>query len=132
MKRIRNWKIIADCDLYTALKCVKEQKYPGYIGPFAIRSCRKQYEGVEWNESFTIDEIEKKWSILVPDNDEEAKNNKVRKLVKDSNCSGLSYDKIDNMTIKELWKHIESHLDADKMYRMLLLYYKEKVYKDNN
>ena len=131
MKKIRNWKIIADkINIMDALNILMNQKYENYTGPFAIQSYCKQYDSWGLDMNFSTNEAIKPWKVLVPDTDEEAKNEKIRQMVKDSNCSGLSYDKIDNMTIRELFKHIVNHVSEDQMYRMLKLYYSEKVYKE--
>ena len=131
MKKIRNWKVIADkIDITDALKILMNQKYENYTGPFAIQSYCKQYDSWGLDMGFTVNEAINPWKVLVPDTDEEVKNEKIRQMVKDSNCSGLSYDKIDNMTTRELFKHIVNHVSEDQMYRMLKLYYSEKVYKE--
>ena len=131
MKKIRNWKVIAEgIDTQKAIDILRNQEYQNFQGPFAVQSCSKQYDSWSYEMQFSLNEVLKTWKVLVPDTDEEAKNEKIRQMVKDSNCSGLSYDKIDNMTIRELFKHIVNRVSDDQMYRMLKLYYSEKVYKE--
>lgn len=131
MKKIRNWKVIAEgIDTQKAIDILRNQEYQNFQGPFAVQSCSKQYDSWSYEMQFSLNEVLKTWKVLVPDTDEEAKNEKIRQMVKDSNCSGLSYDKIDNMTIRELFKHIVNRVSEDQMYRMLKLYYSEKVYKE--
>lgn len=131
MKKIRNWKVIAEgIDTQKAIDILRNQEYQNFQGPFAVQSCSKQYDSWSYEMQFSLNEVLKTWKVLVPDTDEEAKNEKIRQMVKDSNCSGLSYDKIDNMTTRELFKHIVNRVSEDQMYRMLKLYYSEKVYKE--
>lgn len=131
MKKIRNWKVIAEgIDTQKAIDILRNQEYQKFNGPFAVQSCSKQYDSWSYDMQFSLNEVLKTWKVLVPDTDEEAKNEKVRQMVKDSNCSGLTYDKIDNMTTKEIWKHLCGKMSDDQMYRMIKLYYSEKVYKE--
>lgn len=131
MKKIRNWKVIAEgIDTQKAIDILRTQEYQKFKGPFAVQSCSKQYDSWSYDMQFSLNEVMNTWKVLVPDTDEEAKNEKIRQMVKESNCSGLSYDKIDNMTTRELFKHIVNHVSEDQMYRMLKLYYSEKVYKE--
>ena len=67
--------------------------------------------------------------ILIPDTDEEIKCEKIRQMVKDSNCSGLNHNKIDNLTIPEIFEWITDHLDNDQKYKVLLAFYDQKIYK---
>lgn len=132
MKKIRNWKEVGSkFELVKAIEILQSQKFNGFEGPFAIKCPKtgKFIETFKYDLDFRVDELGSEWSIFVPDNDEEIKNNKIRELVKNSDCSGLNYSKIDNMTIKELWNHIESRMDNDQKYKMLLLYYDNKIYK---
>lgn len=132
-KKIRNWKVVAEVgDVKVAIDVLKNQQYLHYTGPFNIQSSysKRQYDAWSYGMQFSLEEIMASWKILVPDTDEELKNEKVRQMVKDSNCSRLTYDKIDNMTTREIWEHISGHLSDDQMYRMIKLYYSEKVYKE--
>jgi hypothetical protein len=69
--------------------------------------------------------------VFIPDNDEEEKNEKIRNYLKGTNCTGLKHQKIDNMTIEEIWEHISNTMDKDKKYRMLLYYFENNIYKKN-
>lgn len=133
MKQIRNWKIIAEhLNVITALDILKNQKMDNHIGPFAIghEKTKKFVTRYLPDQAMTSEEIiVNGWRVFVPDNDEENKNNKIRNFAKESNCSGLTHDKIDNMTNKEIWRHLCSKMDNDQIYRMLLLYYENKIYK---
>ena len=133
-KKVRNWKVVWDSyGLKSAIEILESQKSVKYDGPFAIRHGRRFITPEDYRSdiTFNLDEINGLWEILIPDNDQEEKNEKIRNLVKNSNCSGLTHAKIDNMTIDEIWKTISDSLTTDKKYRMLLLYYNNKIYKDN-
>lgn len=135
MKRIKNWKLYKDkVELNTALNVLREGKTIGGHSPVAIQHENtgkfiEQDKVYDRDLSFKTDELDNKWMILVPDDDKEQKNEKLRKLVKDSNCSGLNYDKIDNMTIHEIFRHIVTHVNEDQEYRWLLAFYKNEIYK---
>lgn len=135
MKHIRNWKIVAtDVTFTDAIKILREQKYKLHIGPFMIKSAvtRRTIENYNPNEHFTLPEIEGTFVILVPDTDEENKNNKIREYLKNTNISGLKHEKIDNMTTKEIWDYINAYLlKDDQRYRMLLYYFDNKIYSSH-
>ena len=140
-KRIRNWKVVkTGLSFMEASKIFQEQKLDGKpVENVSIRIGHRHFIKDELygfngftNETFRPAEIlENNWVALVPDTDEELKCEKVRQMVKDSNCSGLTYDKLDNMTIEEIWKHLCNKMSKDQIYRMIKLYYSEKVYKEN-
>ena len=133
MKQIRNWKVIEEhFNAYNALYVLQNQKMEGYTGPFAIRHRKtgKMLTKYAYDQMLNSDEIMvHEWNIMVPDTDEEKKCEKIRGLAKESDCSGLTYSKIDNMTNKEIWKHLCSKMNSDQIYKMLLLYYENKIYK---
>lgn len=135
MKHIKNWKVFAsNIELQTALNILREGKTIGGHSPVAIQHANtgkfiEQDKVYDRDLSFKTDELDNKWMILIPDDDKEQKNEKLRKLVKDSNCSGLNYDKIDNMTIHEIFRHIVTHINEDQEYRWLLAFYKNEIYK---
>ena len=135
MKHIRNWKIYqSNVELKVALQILRDGKTIGGQSPVAIQH-NKTGKFVECHQiygydlAFKPDEIDNNWLVLVPDTDEEAKNEKIRNLMKDSCASGLKHEKIDNMTIDEIWQHISTHMDKDQKYRMLLDYYDKKIFK---
>ena len=138
-KKIKNWKVIkSGLSFAEAAKMFKEQKIEKI--PFenvSIRLGRKQYikDPIYGTSEFDNDSFHQSaffstdWEVLVPDTDEEARCEKVRELMKNSCCSGLKNDKIDNLTIDEMYDHISSRLDKDQKYRMLLAYYDKMIYK---
>lgn len=133
MKKIRNWKVYqSGVSLKNALEMLKDGKTIGGQSPIAIKNSNtgKFIDAFSYGDiSFTPNEINDDWLILVPDNDEEQKNEKIRKMMKESNCSGYNYDKIDNMTISDIWRNIAYNLDNNQMYRMLLYFYENKIFK---
>lgn len=137
MKTIRNWTVAkSNLDFQTATNMLQARAINGTLyNDIAIRLRDKMFisrvnDNIT-NEKFYPREIlSNEWEVLVPDTNEEEKNNKVRKMMKESTCSGLTNDKIDNMTIKEIWEHLCSKMSKDQMYRMIKLYYSEKVYKE--
>lgn len=140
-KKIRNWKLVKDgLSFMEAAKMFQERMIDGKpVDNICIRIGHRNFIWDEiygascfTNDAFRPAEVmSNEWKIFVPDTDEELKCEKVRQMMKDSNCSGLTYDKIDNMTAKEIWNHICNKLTDDQMYRMIKLYYSEKVFKEN-
>jgi len=133
MGKIRNWKILLEnVSLETAVTALEQQRINLVSGPIAIQNS-KTWSFYEKFDSSTIrfkpSEIGNTWMILVPDTDAEEKNAKVREWVKESNCSGYNYNKIDNMTIKEIWEMVSNKLNEDQQYRMLKYFYENKIYK---
>ena len=137
VKVIKNWKgIINLIGVTQALDILKTQTYPAFNverGTYAIKSEASGRMLVCYNTELTLNanEILGTWTILIPDTDKEEKLEEVRKLMKDSNASGLSYPHIDNMNINQIWERVSYliSLDETQMYKMLKHYYKENVYK---
>lgn len=131
MKHIKNWKLYRDkVSLSEALEVLKKGSINLYKN-VAIQNNKTNrfYDKYTDDIVFKPTDVNNDWMILVPDDDKEQKNEKLRKLVKDSNCSGLNYDKIDNMTIHEIFRHIVTHINEDQEYRWLLAFYKNEIYK---
>lgn len=136
-KKIRHWKVIkSGLSLIEAINIFKAQAIEGHMyNNLAIRYGDRFFLGDSDpdKETFHISEfLFEEWEVLIPDTDEEAKCDKIRQAVKNSNCSGLSYDKIDNMTIPELFDRIMNGLDDDQKYRVLKAFYNEEIYKTKN
>ena len=131
MKHIRNWKLYRDkVSLSEALEVLQKGSINLYKN-VAIQNNKTNRFYDKFSDDIVIKpaDVNNDWIILVPDDDKEQKNEKLRKLVKDSNCSGLNYSKIDNMTIHEIFTRIASHLDEDQEYRWLLAFYEKEIYK---
>lgn len=131
MKHIRNWKLYRDkVSLSEALEVLQKGSINLYKN-VAIQNNKTNRFYDKYTDDIVLKptDVNNDWMILVPDDDKEQKNEKLRKLVKDSNCSGLNYDKIDNMTIHEIFRHIVTHINEDQEYRWLLAFYKNEIYK---
>ncbi|MBQ3415317.1 MAG: hypothetical protein IJH39_08255 [Clostridia bacterium] len=131
MKHIRNWKLYRDkVSLSEALEVLQKGSINLYKN-VAIQNNKTNRFYDKYTDDIVLKptDVNNDWMILVPDDDKEQKNEKLRKLVKDSNCSGLNYDKIDNMTIHEIFRHIVTHVNEDQEYRWLLAFYKNEIYK---
>ena len=71
-------------------------------------------------EKFTFDEAtNSNWAIFVPDYEEENNLHEIRELVKTANCLyGVTFAKIDNMSIEDIWQKICTDLIKDKDVQM--------------
>lgn len=134
MSKVRNWQIIrSDVNIAEALEILGNQEMKPYgHGIFAIQHSKTRRllddRNIK-NEQISVQECDNKWMILMPNTDLENKNYKIRELIKSTNASGLTYDKIDNMTIDELWSHIIRSLNTDQKYRMIKLYIENNIFK---
>ena len=134
-KKIRHWKVIKSGLSYSeAMQMFNAQAVEGRLyDNLSVRIGDRHFIKGEVNPTtqqyYPSELIYNNWEVLVPDTDEEAKCDKIRQLVKDSNCSGLNHNKIDNLTIPELFEWIVEHLDDDQKYRLLLAFYDQKIYK---
>ena len=82
-------------------------------------------------EKFTFDEAtDSNWSIFVPDYEQEQTLIDLRERIKNANCTGISFAKIDHMSIEELWKAVESKFDKETMVKMITLFI-DNVYLSN-
>ena len=137
-KKIRHWKVIKSELSYTeATNIFKAQAIQGtHYDNLSIRVGDRQFFKGEVNPAtqqyFPSELIYDNWEVLIPDTDEEAKCKKIRQLVKDSSCSGLTNAKIDNMTVPELFKSVMGNLSDDQKYRVLVAFYDQKMYKKTN
>lgn len=131
MKHIKNWKLYRDkVSLSEALEVLQKGSINLYKN-VAIQNNKTNrfYDKYSYDIVLNPVDVNNDWMILVPDDDKEQKNEKIRKLVKDSNCSGLTYDRLDNMTTHQIFNHIVNHLTEDQEYRWLLAYYEKEIYK---
>lgn len=134
-KKIKHWKVIKSGLSYSdAMKLFKAQAIDGRLyDNLSIRVGDRFFQYGESNPAtvqyYPSELLLDAWEVLIPDTDEEAKCEKIRQMVKDSNCSGLNYAQIDNMTVPELFDRIMAYLDDDQKYRVLLAFYDQKIYK---
>lgn len=141
MKRkiIRNWKVVkSDLDFNLAYNLYKSHKIDGVDYPIiGLRLYNTQFiqSGVDNINNIKLspnEAISTKWEIVIPDNDAEEKTNKLRQMLKDKNFTGLRHDKIDNMSIEEMWNAIieqMSRLDKDNKYRIAKSIIETGLYK---
>lgn len=138
---IRNWKEIkSNVDIKTALDAFYNKTYNDQINvkEIAINNIDTgKFLSTENTNilkvQFTSLEITNNhWSILIPDNDEEQKNFKIRQLVKNSNWSGLKWDKIDCMTINELFNHCMNHMSNEQKYKIMKEFFENGWFMKNN
>ena len=127
-KIIRNWKAIkSDLDFNLAYNLYKSHKVDDVEYP--VIGLRLGVSKFFQSGLHNIDEAmlspreatSNKWEIIIPDDAAEEKTNKLRQMLKDKNFTGLRYDKIDNMSIEEMWNAIieqMSRLDKDNKYRI--------------
>ena len=74
-------------------------------------------------EKFTFDEAtDSNWSIFVPDYEQEQTLIDLRERIKNTNCTGISFAKIDHMSIEEIWDIIEHKFDKETKLKMITLY----------
>jgi hypothetical protein len=127
-KIIRNWKAVkSDLDFNLAYNLYKSHKVDDIEYP--VIGLRLGVSKFFQSGLHNIDEAmlspreatSNKWEIIIPDDAAEEKTNKLRQMLKDKNFTGLRYDKIDNMSIEEMWNAIieqMSRLDKDNKYRI--------------
>lgn len=140
-KIVRNWKpMLNGLSLSEAIKMFKSRTIDGkQYDIVAIRLGYKilQTDAYNIDESmFSVKEITcNNWEIMIPDDGMEVLTNKLRKIVKEEHFSGLNFDKIDNMSIDELWQHIRdwklNFLDKNGKYRLLKCIIENKLYKNS-
>ena len=137
-KIIRNWKAVkSDLDFVTAYNLYKSQvvddKFYTIIGlRLGIKFFQLGLHNIDDAHLSPREAISNKWEIIVPDDEFEEKTNKLRQLLKDKNFTGLRYEKIDNMSIDEMWNAIieqMSRLDKDNKYRIAKNIIENELYK---
>lgn len=137
-KKIRHWKVIKSGLSYKeAMDIFKVQAIQGKLyDNLSVRVGDRQFFKGEVNPTtqqyYPSELIYDNWEVLIPDTDEEAKCEKIRQMVKDSSCSGLTNAKIDNMTVPELFERVMNNLNDDQKYRVLMTFYDQKMYKKTN
>jgi len=127
-KIIRNWKVVkSDLDFNLAYNLYKLHKVDGVEYPIiglrlgVSKFFQSGLHNIEEAMLSPKEATSNKWEIIVPDDAAEEKTNKLRQLMKDNNFGGLRYDKIDNMSIEEIWMNIVdviSRLDKNNLYRI--------------
>lgn len=131
---IKNWKLIdSGVNVIDAVNAITSKTYGCKEGKYAIRSTVTGRFITEFNESnqkLTIPEIEGYWAVLVPDDEKEQMRTKIADLVKNSNWSGLSHNRIDNLTISKLWETVSEKISNDEklMYKTMKMFFENRLY----
>ena len=137
MKKIKYWKTVKDgLDLQTALNMYRAQAVEGRLYDYlAIKLGYKIFEPgyLSKDEKFTIEEaLSNKWELIVPDDGKEELLLKTRELVKNENFLRANYNRIDNMSISDIWNEINNvliMLDEKSKYRLIKNIVENKIYK---
>lgn len=131
---IKNWKLIdSGVNVIDAVNAITSKTYGYKEGTYAIRSTVTGRFITEFNESnqkLTIPEIEGYWAVLAPDDEKEQMRTKIADLVKNSNWSGISHNKIDNLTISKLWETVSEKISNDEklMYKTMKMFFENRLY----
>lgn len=137
MKKIKYWKTVKDgLDLQTALNMYMAQEVEGHRYDYlAIKLGYQIFEPgyLSKDEKFTIEEaLSNKWELIVPDDGKEELLLKTRELVKNENFLRANYNRIDNMSISDIWNEINNvliMLDEKSKYRLIKNIVENKLYK---
>lgn len=137
-KVIKNWKVvIPNLDSVTAFKIfnnrIIDDKLQDIVGlRLGWRTFQSDINSLV-NENFTSEEVlSEKWQILLPDDDMEKILSNMRELYKNEHFLGLTYDKIDNMSISDLYYALIDNmnsLDDMNKYRIAKHIIENKIYK---
>lgn len=131
---IKNWKLIdSGVNVIDAVNAITSKTYGYKEGKYAIRSTVTGRFITEFNESnqkLTIPEIEGDWSVLAPDDEKEQMRTKIADLVKNSNWSGISHNRIDHLSISKLWETVSEKISNDEklMYKTMKMFFENRLY----
>lgn len=137
-KAIKNWKVVKDnLDFMTALNIFKAQAIEGHMYDLvAIRIGSRIFQpglaDLEGETFFASEIISNKFEALIPDDKLEEKTYKLRELIKINNFSGLKWDRIDNMTIDDIFNslfNVMNRLDSHNKYRIVKNIIETGLYK---
>ena len=137
-KKIKCWKAASEHEMtlheaLNVLRSLDSLTYPrAGIG-------HDQYNVMEMDEcrekNFSMGEVlAKSWKVYIPDTNAEEMLAKCRQIIKDEHFTGLKFDKIDNMTISELFSYIcyntLSNTSDNVKYRLIKKIIEDKLYKE--
>lgn len=138
-KRIKCWKVAKEnVTLKDALTMFKTRAIKGtFYNDIALRFGRRLFQyGVDNidNESFSIQEmLNNTWEVLIPDDKMEEMTENCRNVLKESHYIGERYQKIDNMSINDMFVSVLEKLttvsDVVK-YRLIKRIIEDKLYKE--
>ena len=84
--------------------------------------------------AFSVDEMLKNtWEVLIPDDGAEEMTENCRKVLKESHYTGERFQKIDNMTINDMFVSVFSKLNLAPdvvKYRIIKKIIEDKLYKE--
>lgn len=137
-KKIKCWKLVADkLTLQDAIKFVQEREF-NFVDYERLGFGRSKYDVLEREDlpncQFTsIDILKKDWCIFEPDTHGEEILHKVRELVKNEHLLSCKFEKIDNMSLDDIFTMIyeEKLYTAEPIvkYRLIKKLIEEKLYK---
>ena len=138
-KRIKCWKVAKEnVTLKDALVMFRNRAIQGtFYNDIALRFGRRIFQyGVDniGNESFTIQEmLNNTWEVLIPDDKMEEMTENCRNVLKESHYIGERFQKIDNMSINDMFVSVLEKLttvsDVVK-YRLIKRIIEDKLYKE--
>lgn len=138
-KRIKCWKVAKEnVTLKDALTMFKNRAIQGtFYNDIALRFGKRLFQyGVDNidNESFSVQEmLNNTWEVLIPDDKMEEMTENCRNVLKESHYTGERFQKIDNMSINDMFVSVLSKLmtvsDVVK-YRLIKRIIEDKLYKE--
>lgn len=138
-KRIKCWKVAKEnVTLKDALAMFKNRAIQGtFYNDIALRFGKRLFQyGVDNidNESFSVQEmLNNTWEVLIPDDKMEEMTENCRNVLKESHYTGEHFQKIDNMSINDMFVSVLSKLmtvsDVVK-YRLIKKIIEDKLYKE--
>jgi hypothetical protein len=137
-KVIKNWKVVRNgLDSVTAFNMFKAQAIQGTgYDLLAIRLHGRVFQpgivDIDREQFIAKDILSNDWEAIIPDDDMEEILEKMRDMFKEEHIGNLTYQKIDNMSINDLWIELSNilyNLDDRNKYRMAKWIIENKVYK---
>ena len=137
-KIIKNWKVIRNgLDSVTAFNMFKAQAIQGTgYDLLAIRLHGRVFQpgivDIDKEQFIAKDILSNDWEAIIPDDDMEEILEKMRNMFKEEHIGNLTYQKIDNMSINDLWIELSDilyNLDDRNKYRVSKWIIENKVYK---
>jgi len=138
-KKIRCWKVAqSNVSLNDALNMFNHRAINGVLyDDIGLRFGKRIFQyGVDdiKNAAFSIDEMLKNtWEVLVPDTGAEEMTENCRKVLKESHYTGERFQKIDNMTINDMFVSVFAKLNLASdvvKYRLIKKIIEDKLYKE--
>lgn len=137
-KAIKNWKVVRNgLDSVTAFNMFKAQAIQGTgYDLLAIRLHGRVFQpgivDIDKEQFIAKDILSNDWEAIIPDDDMEEILEKMRNMFKEEHIGNLTYQKIENMSINDLWVELSDilyNLDDRNKYRVSKWIIENKVYK---